>query len=103
MKRLIKNTFLILFVMCTFLQSLPIAIAGTIGVISGDEVNLRERATTNSNSITKLSTGTQVEVISDNPVTGTGCNNGWININNSAWSPERPGNTIRGRACGEEV
>ena len=80
MKRLIKNTLLILFVMCTFLQSLPIAMAGTIGVISGDEVNLREKATINSSSILKLSVGTQVEVINDNPVSGSGCNNGWINI-----------------------
>ena len=80
MKKLIKNIILIIFVMSIFLQSLPIVVAGTIGVISGDEVNLREKATTNSNVITKLSTGTQVEVISDNPVTGTGCNNGWINI-----------------------
>lgn len=82
MKKTIKAFVLILFVMSIFLQLINMVQASTIGTISGDEVNLREKPTTNSKSLAnpKLKKGTQVEVLNDNPVSGSGCNSGWINI-----------------------
>lgn len=81
MKKNIKIFILILFVMSIFLQLISSVNATIIGTISGDEVNLREKpSTSNSKSLLRLSKGTQVEVLNDNPVSGSGCNSGWINI-----------------------
>ena len=81
MKKLVKIFVLILFAVGSFLPVLTSISASVTGTISGDEVNLRERPTTsNSKSLAKLNKGTQVEVLNDNPVSGSGCSSGWINI-----------------------
>lgn len=81
MKKIVKYFVLILFVMSSFLPHFMPVYASTIGTISGDEVNLREKPTTsNSKSLAKLNKGTQVEVLNENPVSGSGCTSGWINV-----------------------
>ena len=80
MRKSKKIIFLILFIMPLYILSLFKVNGSVTGTISGDEVNVREKATTNSSSLTRLSKGTQVEVLNDNPVSGSGCSNGWINI-----------------------
>ena len=36
------------------------------------------------------------DLLNSGSTDGTGDDEGWININNSTWSPERPGDTIEG-------
>ena len=79
----IKLNYLLLtfFVMSVFILPFCYVNAGITGTISGNEVNLREKPTTsNSKSLAKLDKGTQVEVLNETPVKGSGCDNGWINI-----------------------
>ena len=36
------------------------------------------------------------DLLNSGSTDGTNDDEGWININNSTWSPERPGDTIEG-------
>ena len=81
MKKILKLSLLVVFIMAYFLPYFTYVSASVTGTISGDEVNLREKPTTSSSkSLAKLNKGTQVEVLNDSPVSGSGCSSGWINV-----------------------
>lgn len=80
MKELIKFTLLVFFIMVSFLMINTRVYASKIGYTTGN-VNFRKGASTSYKVYLEIPKGTQVEVINENPVSGSGCSYGWININ----------------------
>mgnify|MGYP001852907105 CR=1 FL=1 len=59
---------------------LPIAKAAFQGTITGNEVRFRSAPTTNSDVYAYLYNGNVVSVTNTNKIAGSGCSDGWYNV-----------------------
>ena len=69
---------------------LPCLKAQTEAYVSTSALRVREKPTTDSNTLLKIYSGETITIIDENKVSGTGCNDGWYKIEK---------NSIQGYVC----
>ena len=79
MKNVVKYLSFTIFIMLSFILFKLSVSASYVGYTTGN-VNFRAGASTSKKVYLEIPKGTQVEVLDINPVKGTGCGYGWINI-----------------------
>ncbi|MBR5663039.1 MAG: SH3 domain-containing protein [Bacilli bacterium] len=79
MKKFVKYIVFTFFIMLSFLLLNDDVFASYVGYTTGN-VNFRAGASTSKKVYMEIPKGTQVEVLDVNPVKGSGCSYGWINI-----------------------
>ena len=80
MKRILRVFILIVFSVFSLSFNITFVSASYKTTITGVDVNLREKPTTSSKSLAKFSKGTEVEMIDDNFVSGSGCSDGFVKV-----------------------
>ena len=82
MKKLVKYLSFMVFSMLSFLMLQNKVFASYIGYTTGN-VNFRSGASTSKSVYMQIPKNSTVEVLDTNPVKGSGCSYGWINISYS--------------------
>lgn len=75
-----KKMFIILFITFVFFTYLPCLSAQTEAYVSASALKVREKPTTDSNTLLKIYNGETINIIDENKISGNGCDDGWYKI-----------------------
>ena len=85
-----RKLIFITFAVLVSFAFLPYLNAQTEAYVSTSALRVREKPTTDSNTLIKIYNGETITVIDENKIAGTGCNDGWYKIEK---------NSIQGYVC----